>query len=211
MHKSRCPQRCQPGYAPGPPAQKPGSSGGSQLIQVPGICGAGAPQCGESTSARPPGIHLQLLVQVTNIHAGQGCTPPRGAAGTLHAAHLDAVLTTPRAARSSRRNQVGHWTVVDVCAETLECPDGCASESPAATPLGDAVRGAETCTRAVRGSSPRAGSAGSDLRVMTRACLGGFLVIDQAGTVPREVRDASRKTINLTPGAPARHAPAHAP
>ena len=142
--------------------------------------------------------HLQLLVQVTNIHAGQDVFLRRAAqAGTLHTAHLDAVLTTPRTG-SSRRNQVGHWTVVDVCAETLERLTDAHQNRQLRLPLGDGTTRAQTqhCAGAVHrlAQVQQGGLEGNDQGVR----LGGFLVIDQAGTVPRGGTRCRRKTINLT-------------
>ena len=172
--------------------------GGSQLIQVlRDLRGAG-----RLNVANPLGTlrlnHLQLLVQVTNIHAGQDVFLRRAAqAGTLHTAHLDAVLTTPRTG-CSRRNQVGHWTVVDVCAETLERLTDAHQNRQLRLPLGDGTTRAQTqhgagavhCLAQVQ----QGGLEGNDQGVR----LGGFLVIDQAGTVPRGGTRCRRKTINLT-------------
>ena len=172
--------------------------GGSQLIQVlRDLRGAG-----RLNVANPLGTlrlnHLQLLVQVTNIHAGQDVFLRRAAqAGTLHTAHLDAVLTTPRA-RSSRRNQVGHRAVVDVRAETLERLTDAHQNRQLRLPLGDGTTRAQTqhCAGAVHrlAQVQQGGLEGNDQGVR----LGGFLVIDQAGTVPRGGTRCRRKTINLT-------------
>ena len=155
-----------------------GVQSGSQLIQVlRNLRGAG-----RLNVANPLGTlglnNLQLLVQVTNIHAGQDVLLCRAAqAGTLHTAHLDAVLTTPRTG-CSRRNQVGHWTVVDVCAETLERLTDAHQNRQLRLPLGDGTTRAQTqhgagavhCLAQVQ----QGGLEGNDQGVR----LGGFLVID---------------------------------
>ena len=141
--------------------------------------------------------HLQLLVQVTNIHAGQDVLLRRAAqTGTLHTAHLDAVLTAPRT-RGGRRNQVGHRAVVDISAETLERLADAHQNRQLRLPLGDGTTRAQSqhgagvvhrLTQVQQG-----GLEGNDQGVR----LGGFLVIDQAGAVPRGGTRSRRKTINL--------------
>ena len=142
--------------------------------------------------------HLQLLVQVTDIHAGQDVFLRRAAqAGTLHTAHLDAVLTAPRTG-GSRRNQVGHRAVVDIRTETLERLTDTHQNRQLRLPLSDGAAAAQTqhgaglvhrLTQVQQG-----GLEGNDQGVR----LGGFLIIDQAGTVPRGGARSRRKTINLT-------------
>ena len=174
-----------------------GVQGGSQLIQVlRDLRGAG-----RLNMANPLGAlrlnHLQLLVQVTNIHARKDVLLRRAAqTGTLHTAHLDAVLTTPRT-RSGRRNQVGHRAVVDISAETLERLADAHQNRQLRLPLGDGTTRAQTqhSTGVVHRLTQvqQGGLEGNDQGVR----LGGFLVIDQAGTVPRGGTRSRRKTINL--------------
>ena len=174
-----------------------GVQGGSQLIQVlRNLRGAG-----RLNVANPLGTlslnNLQLLVQVTDIHAGQDVLLRRAAqAGTLHTAHLDAVLTAPRTG-CSRSNQVGHRAVVDIRAETLERLADAHQNRQLRLPLRDGAAAAQTqhgaglvhrFTQVQQG-----GLEGNDQGVR----LGGFLVIDQAGTVPRGGTRCRRKTVNL--------------
>ena len=174
-----------------------GVQGGSQLIQVlRNLRGAG-----RLNVANPLGTlslnNLQLLVQVTDIHAGQDVLLSRAAqAGTLHTAHLDAVLTAPRAG-GSRRNQVGYRAVVDVRAETLERLTDAHQNRQLRLPLGDGAAAAQTQHGAGAvhrlAQVQQGGLEGNDQGVR----LGGFLVIDQAGTVPRGGTRSRRKTVNL--------------
>ena len=142
--------------------------------------------------------HLQLLVQVTNIHARKDVLLRRAAqTRTLHTAHLDAVLTAPRT-RGGRRNQVGHRAVVNIRAETLERLADAHQNRQLRLPLGDGTTRAQTqhstgvvhrLTQVQQGRLE-----GNDQGV----CLCGFLIIDQAGAVPRGGTRSRRKTINLT-------------
>ena len=174
-----------------------GVQGVSQLIQVlRDLRGAG-----RLNMANPLGTfrlnYLQLLVQVTNIHAGQDVLLRCAAqAGTLHTAHLDAVLTAPRTG-GSRCDQVGHRTVVDVRAETLERLTDAHQNRQLRLPLCDGAAAAQTQHGAGAvhhlAQVQQGGLEGNDQGVG----LGGFLIIDQAGTVPRGDTRSRRKTINL--------------
>ena len=147
----------------------------------------------------PFGLHnLELFVQIPDVHTGQDVFL-RGAAqaGTLHTAHLDAVLTTPRA-RSGCGNQIGHGTVVHIGAETLKRLTDAHQNRQLRLPLCNRTARAQTQhgAHAVHGLAQvqQGGLQGNDQGVG----IGGLVVIDQASAIPRRSARGRRKPVNLT-------------